>query len=68
MTDIQEAYYPPLSFLFELYIAEVIKKEDWPFQEIGGLKADIKMDEGREKGIRTFSRKLPQNVSYSNLV
>ena len=28
MTDIQEAYYPPLSFLFELSIDEVAKKED----------------------------------------
>lgn len=66
--DIQNAYYPPQSFLFEVYIDNVNTKNDCQFQEISGINAEIKFEEVREGGINTFSHKLPKNVSYPNLV
>ena len=66
--DIQNADYPPPSFLFEVYIGDVTTKEDCFFQEIGGLNVDIKVEEVREGGMNTFSHMLPRNVSYPNLV
>ena len=66
--DIQNANYPPPSFLFEVSIEHMDTKDVCRFQEISGINAEIKFEEIREGGINTFSRKLPKNVIYPNLV
>ncbi|MEM9326144.1 MAG: phage tail protein [Bacteroidota bacterium] len=64
--------YPPVGFHFSVQIegigADFSGKEDIGFQEISGVSADIGVEEYREGGENRFAHRMPNPVSYPNLV
>jgi phage tail-like protein len=64
--------FPPVGFHFSVRIEGINSdfdgKEDIGFQEISGISTDIGIEEYREGGENRFAHRLPNPVSYSNLV
>ena len=66
-------YYPPTGFLFQVSFDESIKDDydgfsDIGFQEVSGLTSEIGMEEYREGGENRFAHRLPNPITYSNIV
>ncbi|MGB3464675.1 MAG: phage tail protein [Cyclobacteriaceae bacterium] len=66
-------YYPPTGFLFQVSFDDSLYKtyegkEDAGFQEVTGLTTEIGMEEYREGGENRFAHRLPNPVTYSNIV
>lgn len=65
--------YPPTGFLFKVSFEDSMYKinegeEDAGFQEITGLTTEIGMEEYREGGENRFAHRLPNPVTFSNIV
>lgn len=64
--------YPPVGFHFVVRIEGLDKKHpgvsDIGFQSVSGINAQIGVEEYREGGENRFKHKLPDPVTYPNLV
>jgi phage tail-like protein len=60
-------YYPPVSFYFEVGIAEQ-GGNDASFAEVSGLDAEREVMELKEGGENRYSHRLPGRAKYGNLV
>jgi phage tail-like protein len=58
-------YSIPVGFHFRVDFGE--SDDDSRFQEVGGLSAEIGIEEYAEGGLNTFSHKLPTGSKYGNL-
>ncbi len=64
-------YYPPVGFHFLVRFEGIFSTFGVPdigFQEISGLNTEIGIEEYREGGENRFAHRLPNPVSYQNLV
>lgn len=65
-------FHPPTGFHFLVRFEGLQTKypgiPDVGFQEVSGMNADIGVEEYREGGENRFAHRLPQPVSYPNLV
>lgn len=62
-------YYPPVGFHFRVEFAFLASgSNDFRFQEVGGLGAEISTEEVTEGGENRFVHRLPTRAKYSNLV
>ena len=64
-------FYPPVGFHFAVRFEGLLTTLGIPdigFQEISGLNAEIGTEEYREGGENRFAHRLPNPVSYQNLV
>jgi phage tail-like protein len=63
------SYYPPVGFHFKIDFVGVGKGEnDAMFQEVGGLTAEIGVEELMVGGENKFTYRLPIRAKYSNLI
>jgi len=64
--------YPPVGFHFLVRFEGLLQRfpgiPDIGFQEVSGLSAEVGIEEYREGGENRFAHRLPNPVSYQNLV
>ena len=61
-------YQIPTGFHFKVEFGSNGSENDFLFQEVVGLSAEITTEEVREGGLNEYSFKLPTGVKYGNLV
>jgi len=61
------AYYPPVSFYFEVKIAGIQTSGDTGFAEADGLEAELGMVEIKEGGENRFTHRLPDRATHGKL-
>lgn len=62
-------YYPPVGFHFKVEFPGAGKGDaDTRFQEVGGLSAEITLEELAVGGENRFNYRLPGRAKYSNLI
>ena len=62
------AYYPPVGFHFRVEFSSFPSSEDTRFQEVGGMAAELGVEELTEGGENRFSHRLPGRARYGNLI
>lgn len=61
-------YYPPVSFYFKVqFNLSGEGDNDFRFQEVTGLSAEVTTEEVKEGGLNGYSHKLPTMAKYGNL-
>lgn len=64
-----EAYYPPVSFYFQVKFSGISDDElDTHFQSVSGLSVDIQTESFKEGGENRFEHVIPTRTKYQNLV
>ncbi len=61
-------YYPPVGFHFKVEFSNAPNKSDICFQEVGGLTAELGVEQLPVGGENRFTFRLPSKASYQNLV
>ena len=61
------AYYPPVSFYFEVKITGISTSGDTSFAEADGLESELGMMEIKEGGENRFSHRLPDRATHGKL-
>ncbi len=65
-------FYPPVGFHFFVRFEDLLLKypgiPDIGFQDVSGINADIGIEEYQEGGENRFKHRLPNPVTYPNLV
>ena len=63
------AYYPPVGFHFRVHFSGINSTTtDAQFQEVGGLTAEVGVEELQVGGENRFSYRLPTRAKYANLI